>query len=260
MRTFKLLAWVLALLSASPVYASNLKASSTYHTVTNSGGMWDDFKVGVPGIYVSYDNEFISYVADEFTVTEVDAGSNSTDQTILDLANGWFRIKGAGNDNDGAQLQLGGTANSETIGESFAAVAGKKMYFEARFSMSETTQSDIFLGLHSEDTTIIASRGAEYIGFRKDDADALLDFESDSASSAATEITSLTTMSDTSVYKVGFKVNGTDSIEVWLNDNKVGTVSTSIPTTLMKLSIAYLNGEAAEDYIDLDYIRIYQER
>ncbi len=237
----------------------NLQAGKTHMEVVDSGTMWDGFKVGVPGLYYSYDTDFTEFVADEWTLTEVDVGANSTDLLLLDRAGGWLRIKGAGNEDDGAQLQLGGTADSETVGESFAAVANKKIFFETEIFMADVTQSDFFIGLHIQDTAIIASKGTDYIGFRSDDGDALLDVESASGSSAS-DITSVATLVDATVVKLGFVVNGTDSIDFWVDGAKVKTISSDIPTALMKLSIAYLNGEAAENDININYVRCYQER
>lgn len=242
-----------------PAINTNYLTNKTYWEITNSGTMWDGFKYGIPGLYYYYDSDFTKYVADEWTVTEVDVGANSTDQTLLDSAGGWLRIKSAGNEDDGAQLQLGGTGDGETIGESFAAVANRKLFFEARFQMNDVTQADLFFGLHVEDTTIIAGRGSDYIGFRTDDGDAALDVESASGSSAS-DVTTAATLVDATNIKVGFKINGTTSIEFWVNDVLTTTISSDIPTALMKLSIAYLTGEAVENNVDIDYIRIYQER
>lgn len=238
---------------------TNYLTNKTYWQVDGSGTMWDGFKFGIPGLYYYYDSDFVKFVADEWTVTEVDAGANATDQLLLDRSEGWLRIKGAGNEDDGAQLQLGGTGNGETVGESFAPVANKKIFFETEIFMADATQSDFFIGLHVEDTTIIASRGADYIGFRKDDGDAALDIESCSGSSAS-DITSVATLVDATVIKLGFVSNGTSSIDFWINNVKANTISSDIPTELMKLSIAYLNGEAAENDININYIRCYQER
>lgn len=237
---------------------SDTTISTPYMTISGSGTMWDGFKFGQPGLYFYYDTDFTKYVADEWTVTEVDAGANSTDQLLLDRSGGWLRIKGAGNEDDGAQLQLGGTGDSETVGESFAAVSGKKLFFETEIFMVDVTQSDFFLGLHVQDTTIIAGRGSDYVGFRSDDGDALLDVES-CASSSASDITSVATLVDATTVKLGFVIDGTTSVTFWVDDVAVSTISSDIPTALMKLSIAYLNGEAAENDININYIRCYQE-
>ena len=234
---------------------SNLIASPTYLTVTGSGTMWDDFKIGIPGLYDSVDLNFTSWVPDMFTVTEV----GTTTQLLVDVAGGALIITSGASENDGAQMQLGGSADGETVGESFAPVASKKSYFETTVTLNDATQTDFFVGLHVQDTTIIASRGSDYIGFRKDDGDALLDVEAASGSSAS-DATSITTMSDATKVTLGFKVNGTDSVEFWVDGSLVKTISTDIPTALMKLSVAFLTGDASANTMSMDYLRYYQER
>ena len=235
----------------------NVLTRTTYWEVTDSSTMWDGFKYGIPGLYNFYDTDFHDWVADEWTVTEVQTTGTVT-QTLLDAANGVLRLTTGSTENDGVQIQLGGTGDGETTGEGFAPVAGKNIYFETRFRTDDATQNDFFFGLHVEDTTIIAGRGADYIGFRKDDGDALLDVEC-ANTSTATEATSVTTLGASTFYKIGFKVTGTTSIDFWLDDQLVRTISTNIPTALMKLSFGILTGDGSANQLDLDYAWIYQE-
>tara|TARA_R100000049_G_C1951080_1_gene98960 strand:- start:621 stop:1274 length:654 start_codon:yes stop_codon:yes gene_type:complete len=216
--------------------------------------MWDGYKFGRPGLYVEYINHFTDWVADSWTATEV----GTSLQDIEDIANGVLRLTSGGTENNGTQIQLGGTGDTETTGESFAPVAGKNLFLETRFKMNDVTQQDMFIGFHVQDTTIIAGRGSDYIGFRSDDGDALLDVES-SASSSASDQASVNTMSDASWVKAGFKVTGTDKAEFYVDDALVATISTDIPTALMRLSICQLTGENAANELDIDYIFVAQE-
>lgn len=241
-------------MSINELYLTNKK----YWQVTGTNTIWDGFKFGIPGLYYYYDNDFVSYVADEWTVTEVET-TGSTTQTLLDAAGGVLRLATGTTEDDGNNLQLGGTANGETTGESFNAVADKYLFFEALIRSNDVTQHDFFVGLHVQDTTLVAGRGSDYIGFRTDDGDAFLDVEN-TAASTITQTTEVERLVNSSWVKLGFRITGTTQIDFFVNDRIVSTSTTNIPTELMKLSIGSLTGEADSAQLDLDYIRIYQER
>jgi hypothetical protein len=227
-----------------------------------SPGMWDDFYNDTlhPFSKVSYyKNDFHSFVPSEWTVTEVDVGAGNTTQTILDYRDGVLSLTSAQNEDDGSQIQLGGTSDSTTTGEAFAPALSKNLWFECRFRMNDVTQQDMFVGLHVQDTTIIASKGSDFIGFKTDDGDALLDAENSAGGIVSTEA-GLKTLVDNTWYTVGFKVTGTQKIEFYVDGKLLATQYTNIPTALMQLSIAQLTGEAAANNLDVDYIVIAQDR
>lgn len=235
----------------------NLDATAFSIEEQDSPTMWQDFIYDVRpfGRYTVYKNDFTEWVPDAWTLTEV----NASTQTLLDSRNGILRDTPAGADNDGTQMQLGGTGDGETTGESWAPAAGRNLYFECRFAMSEATQSDVFVGLHVQDTTFVASRGADFIGFSSDDASLNLNAASSNTSVISTEA-GVTTIADATFVKVGFKVSGVDKIEYYVNDTLEATITSNIPTALMKLSLGYLAGQAAADTIDYDYVVVAQSR
>lgn len=224
-------------------------------------GMWQDFygsELRPFGKVSIYKNDFTDWVADSWTITEVQ-GAGTTSQTLLDIRNGALRLTSGTNEDDGSNMQLGGTGDSETVGESWAPAAGTNLWFETRIRSDDVTQHDIFVGLHVQDTTVIASRGSGAIGFRTDDADALLDVET-VASSTTSQETNVATLADNTWIKLGFKVTGTEKIEFYVNDVLKSTLSTNIPTELMKLTIAHLTGEANAAQLDVDYVVVCQDR
>jgi len=227
-----------------------------------SAGMWQDFyDEGRPFSRVSvYKNDFHSWIADEWTVTEVDAGGGDTSQILLDVRNGVLQLLSAQNEDDGCQIQLGGTADGEATGESWAPANGSNLWFECRFRMNDVTQQDIFVGLHINDTTIIASRGSDFIGFRTDDGDALLDAEATAGSAATSSEVGIATLVDNTFITVGFKVTGTERIDFYVNGTLEATQTTNIPTGLMKLSLAQLTGEAVANSLEIDYVCVAQDR
>ena len=227
--------------------------------ISTSAGMWQDFysELRPFGRVTCYHNDFVSWVPDEWTITEV----NASTQTLLDERNGILSLTPAGAENDGSNMQLGGTGDVETTGESWAPAAGTNLWFEVRVrSTTDADQNDLFVGLHVEDTAIIASKGSDYIGLRVDDGDANVDTEQTSASATPTVSTAVTTISDNVFAKMGFKVTSTDKIEFYVNDVLEATTTSNIPTALMKLSLAHLAGEATANVMDFDYVVVCQSR
>lgn len=215
--------------------------------------MWEGFSpAGAPPFAVSgYFNDFHSWVPDEWTATEATAAT----QVLQDKENGWIAFTAGATEDQGAQFQLGGSADSETVGESFLPKAGRTIWLESRIESNDVTQNDFFVGLAIEDTSIIASNPANMIGFITHDGDALLDFTHNGSIEEGVH-----TLVDGTEVVVGFKMVGTDYCEVWVNGVKKATVTTDLPSTEMKLSIAQLTGENVANTLEMDYIAAYQTR
>ena len=226
---------------------------------SDNQGPFEGFLYGRPFAYTSYESDFTKFITDEWTSTLVEAGGGESTITLADLSGGQLLLTCDANENDGINLQLGGTAEGETTGESFAAVAGKNLYFETRIKMVDATQFDFFFGLHVEDTSVIASKGSDYIGFRSDDGDLELDVESSSGSSAS-DTTNIATLANDTFIKLAFKVTGVSKIECWVNDTLTSTITSDIPTALMKLSMCVLTGEAVANTAHVDYVGVWQEK
>jgi hypothetical protein len=220
-------------------------------------GMWNDYICDLRpiGSYAVWKDDFLSWDADNYTVTEATAAT----QLLSDTANGILVLTAGAGENQGCQLTLGGSADGETVGESFAPAAGKNVYFETRVAVNDVLQNDIFVGLHNEDTTIIAGRGTDYIGFYTVDESASLNVQTANTSVVSTGAAVHTLVNNTYV-KLGFKVSGTDKVEYYVNDALVETLSTNIPTALMKLSLASLTGEATANTLSIDYVVIAVSR
>lgn len=252
------------LLIFSPVNAA--LAADTYRDVDYSStrikevtpGMWQDFYAeGRPfGKTTCYKNDFTDWVADSWTITEVGAGL----QKLTDERNGVVGFSSDGTEDYGNNVQLGGSGDGETLGESWLPATGKNLWFETRVKTSDVTQHDFFVGLSIQDTAIIATPGADLIGFRKDDGDALLDATSASTASGATSSVGLATLVNDTYVTLGFKVTTLDKIEFYVNGILVATHTTSIPITEMKLSMAHLNGENSIKTFSVDYIVACQDR
>ena len=201
----------------------------------------------------TYFNDFDTYAAAEWTVTETQAGAT---QALTNVDGGVLLLTNSAADNDLNALQK--------VGESFKFEAGKKLFFKARFAVSDATQSDFIIGLQITDSTPLAVTDGVY--FRKDDGDANLDFVvvKDSTSSTATAIT---TVANNTYLTVGFYYDGVSEIVYAASTNN------NNPTILGKLAVTNLpddeeltisfgiqNGEAVAKTMSIDYIFVSKER
>lgn len=223
-----------------------------------SPGMWQGLyhELQPFGKVSMYREDFHSWVADAWTVTEV----GTSLQRLLDARNGILELVTGGTENDGNNLQLGGSADSETVGESWLPAAGKNLWFEIRLASDLWTQQEVFVGLMIQDTSASESEGASYIGFLSSDGSATVD-----ASNSATTVTTHTgvltpTDSITSFNTLGFKVTNTEKIEYYVNGVLAATSTTNIPVTEMKLTISHTAGDGAAHTLGIDYVVVAQDR
>jgi len=214
--------------------------------------MWDDYEFGADrSKYAEFMDDFFKYAAGDWSITTTeDGGGGDASEAITDEVGGVLLITNDNGASDLDQLQL--------VGESVKPAAGKKIWFEARFKVGDVSSSSVLVGLAVTDTSLVASAPANGIYFRSD-GDGILDFASNASSVESAE-TGLHTMADGIYIKVGFKVVGTGLIEYWVNNVKKGSVTTNIPTTEMRLSLAITNGTTAAETMSVDYARIVQER
>lgn len=196
-----------------------------------------------------YFNDFFTYAAGDWTVTETDAGAT---EALADGAGGHLLITNTAAENDLVSLQQ--------VKESFLLVAGKRTFFKIRFKVSDATQLDLFLGLMTTDTSPIVSAANDRFGFQKDDGDANVDFVSmkDGAGTTETAVTTLT--ADTfAVLEIYF-----DGANAWLFKDgtlvKKSNAITICDNEEMALTIAIQAGEAVAKTMTIDYVYVAQER
>lgn len=201
----------------------------------------------------TYFDDFDTYTAGDWTVTETQAGAT---QALTNVDGGVLLLTNSAADNDLNALQK--------VGESFKFEAGKKLFFKARFAVSDATESDFIIGLQITDSTPLAVTDGVY--FRKDDGDANLDFVvvKDSTASTASEIA---TVANNTYLTVGFYYDGVSEIIYAASTNN------NNPTILGKLAVTNLpddeeltisfgiqNGEAVAKTMSIDYIFVSKER
>ena len=204
---------------------------------------------------VVYENDFVYVpVASDamagWTTTLVEAGAGESTVTALDASGGALLLTTDAADNDGINLQM--------KNESFLPSATKSLYFGCKITLSEATQSDIFIGLSVLNTTILGSLPVR-IGFRSVDASASIGFESEGSTELtiegvgtlvdATAIT-LEVLWDAAAGEVRYYVDG-----VLKGSNALGT---ALPNAEMAFAVHFLTGAASVETCAIDWVRVIQ--
>ncbi len=170
-----------------------------------------------------------------WTVTRVEAGAGESTITSGDDGNGQMVLTTDQNENDGLNVQL--------LGESYKLMTGKPLYYGVKVTLSEATQSDLFVGLAITDTDILGGV-TDSIGFRKVDGSTDLTFvvEKDSAE---TVVAGLKTLVDATEYFLEFYWDGA-GLEVFVDGVSVATPAvTNLPDDEpLRVSKHFLAGAA----------------
>lgn len=230
-------------------------------TQRNAGGFSDREAIGDgigfrmpfvdPTRYIVFFDDFHTYTAGDWTITTVEAGVGDATEALTDGAGGLLLITNDAADDDADFFQK--------TGEGFLLTSGKKCWFEARFKVSDATQSDVVIGLQITDTTPLAVTDGVY--FLKSDGAATADFYVTKNSSSTTSAQVDTLVNDTFV-KWGFYYDGNQAIEVWVDGVLVDTVATTtLPNDeVLTVSFGIQNGEASAKTMTVDYILAVAER
>lgn len=148
--------------------------------------------------------------------------------------------------------------NAGTVVEPFLITAGKRMWFKARFKVSDATLSAVVMGLQITDTTPLAVSDGVY--FIKPAAAATMNFVV-TASSTATTASAVATLANNTFIDVGFQYDGDSRIIYYINNAKAGSVAvTNMPTHALTASFGIQNGEAVAKTMTVDYIFVAEER
>ena len=218
--------------------------------ITNVGEQSLFAELGQPAatIFHTYFEDFDYYTAGDWTVTETDAGAT---QALTDGDGGLLLITNTAADNDLVSLQK--------KGESFRFESGKALFFEARFKVSDATQSDVVIGLQITDTTPLDVTDGVF--FIKADGAATVDFRVEK-NNTATTASAMATMEDDTYIRLGFYYDGSSAVQYFVNGTYTGSsVTTNLPDDEdMTVTIAIQNGEAAAKTMTVDYVYVAKER
>ena len=218
--------------------------------ITNVGEQSLFAELGQPAAtnFHTYFEDFDYYTAGDWTVTETDAGAT---QALTDGDGGLLLITNTAADNDLVSLQK--------KGESFRFATGKALFFEARFKVSDATQSDVVIGLQITDTTPLDVTDGVF--FIKADGAATVDFRVEK-NNTATTASAMATMEDDTYIRLGFYYDGSSAVQYFVNGTYTGSsVTTNLPDDEdMTVTIAIQNGEAAAKTMTVDYVYVAKER
>lgn len=199
--------------------------------------------------------DFDFYLATNYVITEAGSGTRA----IAQAKDGILVITNAAADDDHNYIQVRDVASGQ-VAEHWKFTAGKRLFFEARFKVSDATQSDWVMGLQITDTSPLAT--SDGIWFQKDDGDKHIDFHV-AKGSTQTDVTAMADCADDTYMKLSFYYDGQSSfINCYKDGVLIGNAAiTNAPTTEeIVVSFAIQNGEAVAKLMSLDYIRVVQER
>lgn len=207
-----------------------------------------DLGMPSPTKFHTYMEDFDYYVAGDWTVTETDSGAT---QALTDGDGGLLLVTNTAADNDLVGLQK--------KGESFRFASGKKLFFEARFKVSDATQSDLAIGLQITDTTPLDITDGVF--FLKADGSTSVSFLVEK-NNTNTTTSAVATMANDTFITLGFNYDGGSVMQYCVNGVVAGTSAvTNLPDDEdLAISFALQNGEAAAKTMTVDYIFVAKER
>lgn len=190
--------------------------------------------------------------ADEFTVT-----ATGTSPIAASLLGGAVAlVTSGGTDFDGDNIQL--------VGTRFKFEAGKPLYFGAKLTIDEATQSDLLVGLCGIDTTLTAASAAHALAvsasgafFSKLDNVTAAHFKTYQTATETNTAAALTMDVSAHIYEMyfdGYKLMG------YVDGVLVGTFTASLPTVVLTPSINFRTGAAAAKTCTIHWMRCIQVR
>lgn len=232
-------------------------ARSSNTTRNHSPIIWnqcdvDSLRRGIDGYL--FEDDFFDLPTGKYTATQATSGTFALGNLEGGVA---LADSGATTDNQGINVQLGGTA-----GASFVAPALGLLLFEARVKISTAMSSgpQFFAGLWATDTTIIASgalsTSATYCGFSSVTDDGVLLGASGNGTTAETASSIKTLVADTYVW-LGFIIKDRTTITFYVDGVKKDDTNTvSIPTTTaMRPSFVCQSSGTLQPIMSIDRFR-----
>ena len=232
---------------------ANLLVTRFPNGVTNvaENDLFCDLAMPDPTQFHTYFNDFDTYAAGDWTVTET---SSTATQALADGDGGWLLLTNSDQDDSLCALQK--------VGESFLMEAGKKAFFKARFKVNDATESDVVMGLQVTDATPLSVTDGIY--FLKSDGAATVDLicRKNATTGSVTE-TAVATMADDTFVTLGWYYDGAGLITYSVNGTVTGSMDASssyLPDTDLTVSFAIQNGAGAAKTMTVDYIYAAKQR
>ncbi len=192
------------------------------------------------------------------------SAAETADKTIT--ATGTSPITNAILEGDRMLITTGGTEydgdNIQWLGTPFQLASGKPLYFGARVSISDATQSDFLIGLASTDTTLTAASAAHALAVTDD---GIYFYKIDgvtaiyaTAEKAGVESSAAAGTMDTNKHWYEMLYDGS-TLSTYFDGSLVSQVAAaSLPTVVLRPSIAFRTGEAAAKTCSVEIFRVIQ--
>lgn len=231
----------------------NISNTRFPYGLTNVGetDLFADMVQPDPTLFHEYWNDFDTYAAGDWTVTETQAGAT---QALTAGDGGLLLLTNSAADDDLVALQKSPAA--------FTFTAGKKTFFRCRFKVSDATQSDVVIGLQIVDATPLDVSDGIY--FLKADGSTSFSFICrKNATTGSTSAASVATLANDTFIELGFYYDGESKVAYEVNGSVIGSLDASsayLPDTTCTVSFALQNGEAVAKTMTVDYIYAAKER
>jgi len=224
-------------------------------------GFFDDFLAVNGNVGLAVDGDMAQATAINYGVwTAVVDGTIKLDNSFT---GGVVRFTGQTTDDDVSFLTA---LNS---GFALDASSPRKVWFETRLKMSDATDSGMFVGLASDgsgaaDATILDAAGAlaDGIGWQILDGQAAVTLASITAKNdAETVVQSSTSIVAATWINLSFHLDGT-SAHFYINGTLSHSSTLTLPNdgTVIFPHLAFTQKDGDNDQMDVDYVRICQER
>jgi hypothetical protein len=220
-------------------------------TNVNDVNLFADMVQPDPTLFHQYFQDFDTYVAGDWTVTETDPAAT---QALTAGDGGLLLVTNTAADNDLVALQKNPAAWSFT--------AGKKTFFRCRFKVSNATESDLVFGLQIVDTTPLDVTDGVYF-LKADGSTNVAIVARKNATTGSTTATAITTMADNTFIELGWCYDGQSTIAYEVNGTVLGSLdgsSSYLPDANCTVSFALQNGNAVARTMTVDYIFVAKER
>lgn len=218
-----------------------------FHRDGNESSWVDAVGANVRKWEMRYGTDFTT--ACEYTATAVNASTVAQGVTAGIRA----LITTAGAENDGINLQV--------IGTPFQLVAGKPLYFGARVAVNSATLSDLFVGLASTDTAIMAAHAidiaASAVGLYalSTGSSTIVCYNEIHANSVTTTASKALT---TSAIDYEFYYDGAGSLRFFVDGVEEAQHTTYVPTVVLAPAIVLQAGSAAARIGTVEWMRCIQ--
>ena len=220
-------------------------------------GAWGNFLQPRPDLYTVFFDDFLTYTATNWVVTETDAGAT---QTIVTAGlDGQLALTNTAGGTDNVSLQWG--PGGTTVATQFLWEATKDLVVSTRFKLSAVVDQAAVVGLAIADTSPGASLPANGIFFYKADGAAAL-IASVRKAGASTSVALGNMVADTFINVSLFYTAGDHTWRAFVNDTLIGSFSTLDVSPIVALAptIGLLNGDTVANVLTIDRLIVAKQR